>query len=57
MDTIQKQKLAIIALVGMVVGMILESPALFVGDIILVGLVFAMIFVVVGWLFLRRKAA
>jgi hypothetical protein len=48
-------KLTIIILSGVIFGMLMTVPQFFMSDIIAGGLIFGVVFAIVGWLILRRK--
>lgn len=48
-------KLTIIILCGVIFGMLMTVPKFFMSDIIAGGLIFGVVFAIVGWLILRRK--
>jgi hypothetical protein len=50
-------KLAVIVLVGIVVGMVLSVPTIFMSDVLVGGLMFGALTGVVGYFVLRRKEA
>lgn len=56
MNTNFKLKLAVIMLAAAIVGMLMFAPSLFVGDIFVGGLIFAVVAGVIGYFILKRGA-